>query len=87
MHAFAGIWSLLAVGIFADYITIEGTTVQLSGFFKSWNLKLFGEQILTCVCIISWAVVITPIEVSKMSDLSSIQSGFYLLSYLNMKKT
>ena len=67
VHGIAGVWSLIAVGFFAETVSTENKTMSGSttGLFKGGKLKLMGSQVLSCLCITVWAMVTNLIEVSR----------------------
>lgn len=59
VHAFGGMWGLLAVGIFAEDDKGAGFSKGNAGVFRGGSGYLIGVQLLACVCISVWAVGIT----------------------------
>ncbi|KAL4717870.1 hypothetical protein ACJJTC_005715 [Scirpophaga incertulas] len=59
VHGAAGCWGVIAVGLFADNPVPMDTTNGRSGLFKGGGWYLLGVQCLTCVCLMSWAGLVT----------------------------
>ena len=58
VHMFNGLWGGLAVGLFAT--TSAPDNSDYTGLFYGGGFKLFGVQLLGCVCILAWtAIMIT----------------------------
>lgn len=58
VHMFNGLWGGLAVGLFAT--TSAPDNRDYTGLFYGGGFKLFGVQLLGCVCILAWtAIMIT----------------------------
>jgi len=55
VHAGAGIWGLLAVGLFADS-ELPGVEVK-NGLFRKGGFELLGLQVVTIVCTTAWAIM------------------------------
>mmetsp|Transcript_29060 Transcript_29060/g.53108 ORF Transcript_29060/g.53108 Transcript_29060/m.53108 type:complete len:672 (-) Transcript_29060:466-2481(-) len=55
VHAGAGTWGLLAVGLFAD-CELPGVEV-MDGLFRGGGFKLLGLQVVTIVCTMAWAIM------------------------------
>lgn len=59
VHGICGIWGVLCVGLFAKSPTPLDTTNGRSGLFYGGGWYLLGVQFLTCMCLISWAMITT----------------------------
>ncbi|XP_055598087.1 putative ammonium transporter 2 isoform X1 [Uranotaenia lowii] len=59
VHGVAGIWGVLAVGLFADNPIPLGTTNGRSGLFKGGGWYLLGVQALSALCLSCWAICST----------------------------
>jgi ammonia channel protein AmtB len=59
VHGLAGIWGVVAVGLFADDPTPLGTTNGRSGLFKGGGWYLLGIQSLASLCLLTWGVIST----------------------------
>lgn len=59
VHAFGGVWGLLAVGLFAEDDRGAGFTKGHYGIFRGGTWHLLSIQLLACVCITVWAILIT----------------------------
>lgn len=57
-HAFAGIWSVIAVSLFAEENHILKKNVRYHGVFKGGSIKFLGIQVFGVLVIICWTVVI-----------------------------
>ncbi|XP_048589128.1 putative ammonium transporter 3 isoform X2 [Nematostella vectensis] len=66
-HAFAGIWGLIAVGLFAEKDTLEGRFSNSYGVFKGGPWRFLGVQLLLIVAVVSWGAVTTFLEL-KLID-------------------
>ena len=53
-HAAAGIWGMIAVGLFVEEEQLVGFS-SVRGLLKGGSAKLLGVQILTCVVVTVWA--------------------------------
>lgn len=60
VHYAAGIWGMIAVGIFAE----GNSDSKKSGIFRGGNGQLLGFNLLACLTITSWCAVVTGIIVS-----------------------
>ncbi|KAL9972966.1 hypothetical protein ACROYT_G019367 [Oculina patagonica] len=58
-HAFAGIWAVIAVGLFAEKNNILKRDADNHGVFKGGSIRFLGIQVLGVVVIICWTVVIS----------------------------
>ena len=58
----AGVWSLVAVGLFAGPDPTEENLFTTSGLFRGGGFTLLGAQSLYIVCCIGWAVLCTYIS-------------------------
>lgn len=61
VHGVAGIWGVLAVGLFADNPIPLTTTGGRSGLFKGGGWDLFGVQCLAALSLTVWGIVSTSI--------------------------
>ncbi|XP_021700161.1 putative ammonium transporter 2 isoform X1 [Aedes aegypti] len=59
VHGVAGIWGVLAVGLFADNPIPLDTTNGRSGLFKGGGWYLLGVQSLSALCLICWGICVT----------------------------
>ncbi|XP_055598397.1 putative ammonium transporter 2 [Uranotaenia lowii] len=59
VHGVAGIWGVLAVGLFADNPIPLGNTNGRSGLFKGGGWYLLGVQGISVLCLICWAICST----------------------------
>ena len=67
IHGLAGIWGMLATGLFGeeDVFNVDSNKLsKVKGLFKGGGPSLLGMQAVAIVCIIAWAVVTSIIEVS-----------------------
>ncbi|XP_041364174.1 putative ammonium transporter 3 [Gigantopelta aegis] len=62
IHGACGLWGLLAVGCFADTDPFEDVTMGRTGLFHGGGAYLMGVQTLTAVCLTSWSVLVTYIQ-------------------------
>lgn len=58
-HAFAGIWAVIAVGLFAEENNILKRNMNYYGVFKGGSIRFLGIQVFGVVVIICWTVVIS----------------------------
>ncbi|KAG5673240.1 hypothetical protein PVAND_003303 [Polypedilum vanderplanki] len=58
VHGIAGIWGVLAVGLFAEETAIQ-TTGDRFGLFKGGGFYLLSVQALAVICITLWAIFST----------------------------
>ena len=58
-HAFAGIWAVIVVGLFAEENNILERNVDYHGVFKGGSIRFLGIQVFGVVVIICWTVVIS----------------------------
>ena len=65
VHGMAGVWSLVAVGLFSETVSSNNNIVigSTTGVFKGGKIMFLGAQIAACLCIIVWAMVTNLIEV------------------------
>ena len=63
IHGLAGVWGMLAVGLFAERETDEGFS-QYTGAFKGGGFHLLGVQLLACVSFAAWSLLTTAFLVS-----------------------
>ncbi|XP_055550402.1 putative ammonium transporter 2 isoform X3 [Wyeomyia smithii] len=59
VHGVAGIWGVLAVGLFADNPVPLGTTNGRFGLFKGGGWYLLGVQSLSALCLACWSICTT----------------------------
>ncbi|XP_035796478.1 putative ammonium transporter 2 [Anopheles albimanus] len=59
VHGVAGIWGVLAVGLFADNPLRMDTTSGRSGLFKGGGWYMLGVQSLSALCLACWGVCVT----------------------------
>uniref|UniRef100_A0A182PF20 C2H2-type domain-containing protein n=1 Tax=Anopheles epiroticus TaxID=199890 RepID=A0A182PF20_9DIPT len=59
VHGIAGIWGVLAVGLFADNPLRMETTSGRSGLFKGGGWYMLGVQSLSALCLACWGVCST----------------------------
>ncbi|XP_041983096.1 putative ammonium transporter 3 [Aricia agestis] len=59
VHGAAGLWGVIAVGLFADNPIPMETTNGRSGLFKGGGWYLLGVQTLMAVCLMAWALSVT----------------------------
>ncbi|XP_062545159.1 putative ammonium transporter 2 [Armigeres subalbatus] len=59
VHGVAGIWGVLAVGLFADNPIPLDTTNGRSGLFKGGGWYLLGVQSLSALCLACWGICVT----------------------------
>ncbi|XP_026474376.1 putative ammonium transporter 2 [Ctenocephalides felis] len=59
VHGVAGLWGVLAVGIFGENPIPLPTTKGRSGLFKGGGWYLMGVQALACLCLATWGVFST----------------------------
>ena len=71
-HAVAGIWGMIAVGLFVEEEPLEGFSA-VRGLFKGGSAKLLGVQILTCVVITVWSGFTTWIQLFLINKISPIR--------------
>lgn len=88
----AGIWGMIAVGLFVEEEPLEGFS-EVRGLFKGGSVKLLGVQILACVVTAAWAGFTTwlqlflinkilPIRLSYEQELMGMNGyHFYLFFY------
>ena len=62
VHFFAGIWGLVAVGLFGEKETMEGFSC-FNGVFKGGPFSFLGYQIVAGFSIIIWAGITTTVQV------------------------
>ncbi|XP_020902017.1 putative ammonium transporter 3 [Exaiptasia diaphana] len=62
VHAFAGIWGLVAVSLFAEEDKLEMKFSHHSGIFKGGPVSFLGVQLLAVVSISAWTITITLLE-------------------------
>ena len=62
VHFFAGIWGLVAVGLFGEKEAIEGFSC-FDGVFKGGPFSFLGYQIVAGFFIIAWAGITTILQV------------------------
>ena len=79
IHGAAGIWGVLAVGLFAQpepcmdsALRMEDGT-QLKGIFRGGDGKLLGVQLLACVAITAWSVTVCFVSLGTMHWLSKFE--------------
>ena len=71
-HAVAGIWGMIAVGLFVEEEPLEGLS-SVRGLFKGGSAKLLGVQVLTCVVITVWAGFTTWIQLFLIGKITPIR--------------
>lgn len=61
VHGVAGIWSIIAIGLFAEDVTLplSGTAQAQDGLFLSGNWTPLGIQCLGALCYILWGFIMT----------------------------
>lgn len=74
-HAGAGIWGMIAVGLFVEEEPLEGFS-SVRGLFKGGSAKLLGVQILTCVLITIWAAFTTWIQLFLINKISPMRLSY-----------
>ncbi|KAK3735068.1 hypothetical protein QZH41_010772 [Actinostola sp. cb2023] len=62
IHAGGSIWGMIAVGMFVEPDNLEKTFSHTYGAFKGGNIRILGIQILACVVISAWTVVVVGIQ-------------------------
>lgn len=71
-HAVAGIWGMIAVGLFVEEERLEGFS-DVHGLFKGGSAKLLGVQILACVVIAAWAGFTTWLQLFLINKMLPIR--------------
>ena len=69
VHGIAGVWGLVAVGLFAETVSSDNTIVYgtSTGVFKGGKIMFMGAQIAACFCILVWSMTVSLIEVRSLS--------------------
>jgi Amt family ammonium transporter len=57
VHFANGIWGILAVGLFAKPMAINGWSVDAAGLFYGGGAKLLGVQALGLLAVIAWTAI------------------------------
>lgn len=74
-HAMAGIWGMIAVGLFVEEEPMEGFS-QVHGLFKGGSVKLLGVQILACVVIAAWSGVTTWLQLFLINKILPLRLSY-----------
>ncbi|KAL9969959.1 hypothetical protein ACROYT_G022252 [Oculina patagonica] len=74
-HAMAGIWGMIAVGLFVEEEPLEGFS-QVRGLFKGGSVKLLGVQILACVVIAAWSGVTTWLQLFLINKILPLRLSY-----------
>ena len=72
-HGLAGIWGLLAVGLFAEKDILERTFSNEFGLFKGGPWKFVGVQLLMSVVMAAWAGLTTLLELLLVDRLLGLR--------------
>uniref|UniRef100_A0A1I8GAW9 Ammonium transporter n=2 Tax=Macrostomum lignano TaxID=282301 RepID=A0A1I8GAW9_9PLAT len=59
VHGFAGVWGMLACGIFVDVDPLQNMNNGQKGLFHGGGFYLLGVQLLACVCLGAWSAGVT----------------------------
>ena len=61
-HAGCSIWGMIAVGLFVELDQLEKTFSNSYGLFKGGKVRVLGVQLLACVSITAWTVILVYIQ-------------------------
>jgi len=71
----AGIWGMIAVGLFVEEEPLEGFS-EVRGLFKGGSIKLLGVQILACVVVAAWAGSTTWLQLFLINKILPIRLSY-----------
>ena len=74
-HAVAGIWGMIAVGLFVEEEPLEGFS-EVRGLLKGGSIKLLGVQILACVVVAAWAGFTTWLQLFLINKILPIRLSY-----------
>ena len=74
-HAVAGIWGMIAVGLFVEEEPLEGFS-DVRGLLKGGSIKLLGVQILACVVVAAWAGFTTWLQLFLINKILPIRLSY-----------
>ena len=72
-HAFAGVWGLIAVSLFAERDTLEERFSHSYGLLKGGPWRFVGIQLLMIIATGSWAAILTFLELLLVDKLIGLR--------------
>ncbi|XP_064470307.1 putative ammonium transporter 3 [Ornithodoros turicata] len=92
IHGCGGLWGMIAVGLFVEADKLLKLTNGRMGLFRGGGFNLLCIQLLACVCITAWAVVmtalilkginlVTPVRIAPEAELLGADFMEYQIRY------
>ncbi|XP_073239196.1 putative ammonium transporter 3 [Porites lutea] len=74
-HGVAGIWGMIAVGLWVEEEPLEGLS-PVRGLFKGGSAKLLGVEILACLVITAWSAFTTWLQLFLIGKILPLRLTF-----------